>query len=132
LYGDQGTKTIEQIGGAADEVAKTLVAIREGDGLAKRILFGGEHDDDTDRAIADLAAITSDLRAITHEVKEGKGTLGALLADPSVYEDLKVLLGNAQRNEVLRALVRYSIKRDEAGGAPKPHDPSPASVSKSE
>ncbi|HEX2731033.1 MAG TPA: MlaD family protein [Polyangiaceae bacterium] len=132
LYGDQGTKTIEQIGGAADEVAKTLVAIREGDGLAKRLLFGGEHDDDTDRAIADLAAITSDLRAITHEVKEGKGTLGALLADPSVYEDLKVLLGNAQRNEVLRALVRYSIKRDEAGGAPKPHDPSPASVSKSE
>jgi phospholipid/cholesterol/gamma-HCH transport system substrate-binding protein len=26
---------------------------------------------------------------------------------------MKVLLGNVQRNDVLRALVRYSIKQDE-------------------
>jgi hypothetical protein len=29
-----------------------------------------------------------------------------------VYEDLKLLLGNVQRNQTLRALVRYSIQRD--------------------
>jgi phospholipid/cholesterol/gamma-HCH transport system substrate-binding protein len=132
LYGDQGTKTIQQIGNSADEVGKTLVAIREGDGLAKRILFGGETDGDTDKAIADLAAITADLRSMVHDVKGGKGTLGALLSDPSVYEDLKVLLGNAQRNEVLRALVRYSIKRDEASGPAKPRDPVPASAANAE
>ena len=33
--------------------------------------------------------------------------------DPSVYEDMKVVLGNVERNDVLRALVRYSIKQDE-------------------
>lgn len=132
LYGEQGTRSIEQIGNSADQISKTLVAIREGDGIAKSILFGGETDGDTEKAIADLAAITADLRTMVHDVKDGKGTLGALLSDPSVYEDLKVLLGNAQRNEVLRALVRYSIKRDEASGPSKPRDNTPASAANSE
>jgi phospholipid/cholesterol/gamma-HCH transport system substrate-binding protein len=30
-----------------------------------------------------------------------------------VYEDMKIVLGNVERNDVLRALVRYSIKQDE-------------------
>jgi phospholipid/cholesterol/gamma-HCH transport system substrate-binding protein len=61
-------------------------------------------------------------------MKAGRGTIGALLVDPSVYEDIKSLVGNVERNQVLRALVRYSIKQDE-GQKPhaevkdKPHDP---------
>ena len=90
--------------------------VREGDGLAHNILFGGESEQ-TDQAASDLVAITKDLKTIVRGLREGKGTLGALMADPSVYEDLKVLLGNVQRNEVLRALVRYSIKRDETAPA---------------
>ena len=57
--------------------------------------------------------MSDDLRAIVHDVRQGKGTLGALLVDPSVYEDIRALVGNVERNEVLRALVRYSIKADE-------------------
>ena len=38
----------------------------------------------------------------------------SLLQDPSLYEDLKRLIGDLERNEILRALVRYSIKRDDA------------------
>jgi phospholipid/cholesterol/gamma-HCH transport system substrate-binding protein len=64
-------------------------------------------------------------------MREGKGTLGALMVDPSVYEDLKMLLGNIQRNQALRALVRYSIRRDGAPGVEvvdpeAPARPSPA------
>jgi hypothetical protein len=33
-----------------------------------------------------------------------------------VYEDLKLVLGNVERNKALRALVRYSIRQD----APQP------------
>jgi len=43
-----------------------------------------------------------------------------------VYEDMKVLLGNVQRNEVLRALVRYSIRRDESRPSVQVVDPAPA------
>lgn len=131
VYGEQGTRAIEQIGQAAEQIATTLQGIREGDGLARNILFGGGDDSNAERAMADLATITSDLRGMVREIKEGKGTLGALMVDPSVYEDLKVLLGNVQRNEVLRALVRYSIQRDaQRPGAPKLEvsEPSPATI----
>jgi phospholipid/cholesterol/gamma-HCH transport system substrate-binding protein len=62
--------------------------------------------------------MSDDLRVIVHNLREGKGTLGALLVDPSVYEDIKSVVGNVERNQVLRALVRYSIKADETRPTP--------------
>ena len=64
-------------------------------------------------ALANVTAMTGDLRVIVAGLRQGKGTVGALLVDPSVYEDMKLVLGNVERNDVLRALVRYSIKQDE-------------------
>jgi phospholipid/cholesterol/gamma-HCH transport system substrate-binding protein len=61
--------------------------------------------------------MTDDLRTIVANVKAGKGTVGALLVDPSVYEDIKAVIGNVERNQVLRAIVRYSIKQDEGKNA---------------
>lgn len=126
VYGSEGTEAVKRIGDAAEQVALTLEGIRQGDGLAKNLLFGGPDDTNTERAMEDVAAITSDLRVVVRQLREGKGTLGALMVDPSVYEDLKVLLGNVQRNDVLRALVRYSIARDEKQGGPVVQDPTPS------
>ena len=70
------------------------------------------------RAVSIRAATHDDLRAIVAGVRQGKGTLGALLVDPTVYADIKSVVGNVERNEVLRALVRYSIKADEQRAAP--------------
>jgi phospholipid/cholesterol/gamma-HCH transport system substrate-binding protein len=97
--------------GTVDEVHKDLEAIRTGNGLAHSLIYG---DDNTNHVMSNVNAMSDDLRAIVHDVRQGKGTLGALLVDPSVYEDIRALVGNVERNEVLRALVRYSIKADEA------------------
>lgn len=125
IYGEEGARALAQFGQAAEEVALTLKGIREGDGLARQVLFGGD-DANAGKIMDDLAAITGDLRVVTRQVREGKGTLGALLVDPSVYEDVKVLLGNVQRNDALRALVRYSIRRDEQRPSVEVRDPEPA------
>jgi phospholipid/cholesterol/gamma-HCH transport system substrate-binding protein len=111
IYGDGPKKEIAQFGAAADEAAKLMKGVRDSDSLAHDVVYGGKGNGA--EAIANVNAITADLRAITADLRKGKGTLGALLVDPSVYEDMKVLLGNVQRNDVLRALVRYSIKQDE-------------------
>jgi phospholipid/cholesterol/gamma-HCH transport system substrate-binding protein len=58
--------------------------------------------------------MSEDLRTIVAQMKEGKGTIGGLLVDPTIYEDLKSAVGNVERNQVLRALVRYSIRADES------------------
>jgi phospholipid/cholesterol/gamma-HCH transport system substrate-binding protein len=112
VYGSGPMKQIAQIGSAAEELGLALHAVREGDGFAHDVLFGGKGV--AGDALSNLTAITTDIRDIVHGIKEGKGTLGALLVDPSVYEDAKRLLGNVERNAVLRALVRYSIKQNES------------------
>ena len=99
-----------------DEIHKDLTAIREGNGLAHAVLYG---DDSTQHVMTNLNAISDDVRAIVSGVRQGKGTIGALLVDPTIYEDLRSAIGNVERNEVLRALVRYSIKADEQHPAPK-------------
>ena len=58
----------------------------------------------------------ADLAQITRGVREGRGTIGAFLTDPSVYEDIKRLVGDLERNDILRALVRYSIRADSSTG----------------
>ena len=45
------------------------------------------------------------------------------MVDPSVYEDVKLLLGNVERNKALRALVRYSIQKDEKVQSVEVKDP---------
>jgi phospholipid/cholesterol/gamma-HCH transport system substrate-binding protein len=106
----------QNAGNAIAELDKDLAAIRTGNGLAHSLIYG---DDSTQHVMGNVDAMTGDLRAIVHDVRQGKGTLGALLVDPSVYEDIRALVGNVERNEVLRALVRYSIKADEAKPAAK-------------
>lgn len=96
--------------GALQEVHQDLVAIRQGNGIVHALVYG---DNDTQHLMGNVNAMSDDLRTIVANLKAGKGTLGALLVDPSVYEDIKSVVGNVDRNDVLRALVRYSIKADE-------------------
>jgi phospholipid/cholesterol/gamma-HCH transport system substrate-binding protein len=73
--------------------------------------------------MGNLNAMSRDLRQIVANIKAGKGTIGALMVDPSVYEDIKLVLGNVDRNKALRALVRYSIKQDEKAPSVSVTDP---------
>jgi phospholipid/cholesterol/gamma-HCH transport system substrate-binding protein len=125
LYGEDSQKTVAQFGRAADELANTLQGIRDGNGIARSVIYG---DAESAAMMNDLNEMARDLRTIVAEMKQGKGTIGALLVDPSVYEDLKLLLGNVERNKALRALVRYSIQKDEKAPSVEIRDPGPVST----
>lgn len=121
LYGEESAKAVSQFGGAADELRLTLKGIRDGNGLARSLIYG---DQGSQQLLSNVNQMSEDLKQIVADVKAGKGTLGALLVDPSVYEDLKVVLGNVERNKALRALVRYSIRRDGTPPGVEVRDPS--------
>jgi len=122
VYGEDGAKAIAKVGVVADELGTTLKGIREGNGLARSVIYG---DDSSQAMMSNLNQASADFRQVVSDMRAGKGTLGALLVDPSVYEDLKLMLGNVERNRTLRALVRYSIKADEKSPALEVHDPDP-------
>jgi phospholipid/cholesterol/gamma-HCH transport system substrate-binding protein len=110
-------KTAESVSGSLAEINGALKGIRTGNGLAHAVIYGDEANS-SQHVMANLSTMSDDLREIVANLKAGRGTIGALLVDPSVYEDLKQLVGNVERNQVLRALVRYSIKQNESE---KPH-----------
>lgn len=115
IYGEGLAKPVEEVGHAAEELALTMKEVRTGKGVAHDLLFGGSQS--VDDTVGNVAAISADVREIVRGIRNGKGTLGALLVDPSVYEDVKRLIGNVERNAVLRSLVRFSIKENERAPA---------------
>ena len=59
-------------------------------------------------------------RAKGGKVAGGEGTIGALLADPTVYEDLTALLEGAQRSWLLRWAIRRTL---DSGRSARPAAP---------
>lgn len=110
IYGADGRRLIGSLADTAGEAATILRDVRTGDGNMHELLYG----DDAGGLIQNLTAMSEDLRVVIGEVRAGRGTIGGLLMDPSIYEDVRRLVGNLERNEILRALVRYSIREDES------------------
>ena len=110
LYGTEGRDAFRNIRDTFGQLNTILTDVREGDGAVNQLIYG----ELGDSFMTNLQNASDDIAFLTKEAREGKGTVGALLTDPSVYEDIKRLVGDLERNDILRALVRYSIRRDEA------------------
>ena len=109
IYDDDGMRLVTSLADTASEAATIMRDIRTGEGNAHQLLYG----DDADELIHNLTVMSTDLRAIIGDIRAGRGTIGGLLVDPSIYEDVRRIVGNVERNDVLRALVRYTIREDE-------------------
>lgn len=61
-------------------------------------------------AADELKKTIADIRSVVQQTKQGRGTLGALLSDREMAENLKALVANLRRNGILwykdRAQVR--------------------------
>lgn len=63
---------------------------------------------------ADLKEMADNFRKIAARIEAGEGSVGGLINDPTVYYDLKTLLGKANRNKLLKAVIRSTLqKKDE-------------------
>jgi phospholipid/cholesterol/gamma-HCH transport system substrate-binding protein len=113
LYGDSGKQMIADMRQTTANIDAVVREVREGDGLLHALVFEPENA----RALAELNEASARMNRIMGEVEKGRGTLGGLVVDPSVYEDLKTILGNVERNVLLKALIRFTVKK---GGIERP------------
>lgn len=56
---------------------------------------------------------SASMERILKRVEHGPGTLNSMIYDDALYDDLKALLGGAQRNKVIKYFIRESIKNSE-------------------
>lgn len=114
---EDGHELLGKADTGVDHVNDILKELKEGRGLIHELiysnkgreLFGNAHEVTTN-----LEAASSRLDHILAKVEKGEGTLGALVNDPSLFNDIKTLLGKANRNKLIKAVVRETLKtRDE-------------------
>lgn len=122
VYDREGETMVRNLAAAANEVGAITRDVRTGNGGLHQVIYG----QDLAQTLANFNQISSQANSLMTDVRAGRGTLGALLVDPSLYEDIKSLVGNVQRNEVLRALVRYSIHQDDGAQPAVSATPAPA------
>ncbi len=104
-YEGEGVQSISRSLATLEDI---LVQVAEGDGILHALIY--ESPDDQDLVMQAVEA-GARLNSILARVDRGEGTLGLMLNDPTLYEDLKLLVGGAQRSVVVRSLI--SLARDE-------------------
>lgn len=65
-------------------------------------------------SIVSLDESSKAFKEISNRIQYGPGTLHSIIYDQSLHEDLKSILGGANRNKVLKFFIRESIKNNES------------------
>lgn len=63
--------------------------------------------------IANLRQASADLKEILAGIRRGEGTIGKLIRDPEVYDELRALLGKANRSKLIKAVIRTTIEEND-------------------
>jgi len=85
-----------------DALAKIMTEVEQGDGILHSLVY--EEPTEQDLVMQFLEA-GARLNSILAKIDAGEGTLGLLLNDPTLYEELKLLVGGAGRSTVVRSLI---------------------------
>ncbi|MBI4125834.1 MAG: MCE family protein, partial [Deltaproteobacteria bacterium] len=93
---EKGKKMMDEIASAAEKFREALEKV--------------PLDPENRKAIQN---ILKDMEVIVADMREGKGTIGALLRDPALYHDARALMGRANRSKLLKNLIRASIAEQE-------------------
>lgn len=119
--------TMDSVRESSEALKSSLRAIEHKEGTLHTLIYDTAFASDLKSTVSNLNATTeslaaedgimtelressANLREITDMLKGGEGTLGALLIDPSVYDSLKGVLGEAERSRFVRSAVRYMIE----------------------
>jgi phospholipid/cholesterol/gamma-HCH transport system substrate-binding protein len=95
--------SLAALNGILDEVAT-------GNGLLHSMIY----DDQTEQQVmVEALEAGARLNSILAKIDRGEGTLGLILNDPTLYEELKILVGGANRSGVIRTMIRLMSQDDD-------------------
>lgn len=119
-------KTLAKIDTAVSTLNTLLAEVKTGNGVLNALVYDKKLRARLDQAIAnvnsaaqeiggdggiaiELKKTLSNFREISEKLNGGEGTLGALINDPTLYDQVKGLVGESQRSKFVRTAVRYLI-----------------------
>ncbi len=121
IYGNNGVRLTKQISSVAGALQTFVEDVKNEGSVAYALLY----DEDNGQLVEDLQETATALRQVSEAMANAEGTLGLLANDPELYEDMRALLGGAQRNKLLKSYIRRTIEQAEVDEA-SALDPVPA------
>ena len=106
-YGGQGVESITQ---ALEALEDIMVEVRDGQGVLHSLVYDAPAEQDV---VIEALQAGARLNSILAKVDAGQGTLGLLVNDPTLYEDLKVLVGGANRSRLVRTMIDLSTDQSD-------------------
>jgi phospholipid/cholesterol/gamma-HCH transport system substrate-binding protein len=103
-YEGSGVQSIERSLATFEEI---LDEVANGQGILHTLIYEPAQEQDL---LAQAVAVEANLNSILQKIDRGDGTLGLLVNDPTLYDDLKLLVGGAQRSLLVRSLLRLSAE----------------------
>ncbi len=116
---DQLLNSLQSIAGGVDRLVKTFETDQRAETFFKSMAATSKSmasaSEKLNKELDDLhlKTLSKNLNGILEKINNGTGTLGALINDPGLYDDAKALMGGANRNRIVRNLVRQTIKKSE-------------------
>lgn len=65
------------------------------------------------QVVANMEEASHDVKLLMQQIRQGEGTLGGLLTDDAIYNDLRSLFGKANRNVLLKSVIRSMLRERE-------------------
>lgn len=101
IYDPKGTELI----GDMSRTLKSIGDLTEGVSGPERAQARG--------LVANLRKASADLEEILAGIRRGEGTVGKLVRDPELYNELRTFLGKANRSKLMKAVVRATLREND-------------------
>ncbi len=116
IYDPKGKQIIDNLASMLDTAQGVLQQVQHGRGVLHALIYDPTTRDlgkELSKTVANFQTMSTNLRAISDRIEQGEGSVGGLINDPTVYYDLMTLLGNANRNKLLRTVIRATLATNE-------------------
>ena len=102
--------TITAIGSTTNKIEQIVSLIQNGDGLLKTLLTQ-KPTVDPNQLLTQFKVLVDNLLQASESLSTGEGSIGALLKDPSLYDNLVEITDGAKRSFILRQAIRQSLQK---------------------
>jgi len=110
IYEPYAGDAMGNLEGALASMNGILDEVQTGNGLLHSLIYKEETEQGV---IVEALEAGARLNSILAKIDRGEGTLGLILNDPTLYEELKILVGGANRSGVIRTMIRMMSNEDD-------------------
>lgn len=108
FFDKNGQETIKNAKDSLGGLADLLKEIKTGSGVLHELIYADEVN-----FIKSLNETASLIESLIKDINEGRGSLGLLIKDQSLYNEIYGLIGNLNRNRLLKEIIRRNISKSE-------------------